>query len=430
LVAALLALGWPLADRVTGGVPVWVVVDLLWCLAVVVDWLRAPAAGTIDLTREAPAAFSVGHALPIRYRWVSTHPRPSRLLVREALPAQLIGARVAVERVIDLPGRGTALEILEVMPQHRGRGAGGWVWARAHGPWGLAQVRLMLDRPFTATVFPDLTDAALAALPTRLSRRRDAGLRNVRRLGEGRVFETLREWVPGDDTRSIDWKATARRGKTMARQYEDERRQQVLIMLDAGRMLTAEIEGRPRLEYAIEAALQLAYSATEHDDDIGLLVFADTVQTFLAPRRGRRALKGVVEALATVEGRLEEPDYPAAFAFLAARNRKRAMMTLFTDVIDRTASDALVAQVGSLRPRHLPVAVTLRDPALERTAVAHASSAADAYERAAAEELLAARGEALSQMRARGVIVVDVPPAQAAKAVVEQYELLKRRGLL
>lgn len=125
VVAAVMALGWPLADRIAGGVPVWVVVELLWCLAVVVDWLQAPAAGAIDLTREAPAAFSVGHALPIRYRWASTHPRPSRLLVREALPAQLIGARAAVERVIDLPARGTALEILEVMPHHRGRGAGG-----------------------------------------------------------------------------------------------------------------------------------------------------------------------------------------------------------------------------------------------------------------------------------------------------------------
>jgi uncharacterized protein (DUF58 family) len=216
----------------------------------------------------------------------------------------------------------------------------------------------------------------------------------------------------------------------MARRYEDERRQQVLILLDAGRMLTAEIDGRPRLESAIDAALQLAYAAVEHDDDVGVLVFADTIQHFLPPRRGRRALKGVVEALACTEGRLVEPDYPGAFAFLAAHNRKRALTVLFTDIIDRTASDAMLAQLSTLRPRHLPLAVTLRDPALERTAIAHATGADDAFVRAAAEELLGARAEALAQMRGRGVLTLDVPPAKAARAVVDQYDQLKRRGLL
>jgi uncharacterized protein (DUF58 family) len=427
--AAGLALLWPLASLVVWGIPALLSLDAIWLLAWVGDWWASPEFTRLSYEREAPAGFSVGRPLPIRYRWTSTHPRRTRLRVREQLPAPLTDGP-APERVLDLAANGTAIEVVEVRPRRRGKGEGGAMWVRAEGPLGLAQVGGRLDRPFTTTVFPDLTEAALSALPTRQSRRREAGLRNVRRLGEGRVFETLREWVIGDDTRSIDWKATARRGKVMARQYEDERRQQVLIMLDAGRMLTAEIDGRARLESAIDAALQLAYSAAEHDDDVGLLVFADTIQHFLAPRRGRRALRAVVEALATVEGKLVEPDYPAAFAFLAARNRKRALMVLLTDVIDRTASDALMSQVGTLRPRHLPVAVTLRDPALERAATAHASSAADAFERAAAEELLTARGEALGQMRARGVLVVDVQPAQAAKSVVEQYHQLKRRGLL
>ena len=106
------------------------------------------------------------------------------------------------------------------------------------------------------------------------------------------MFESLKEWVPGEDTRTIDWKATARRGKIMARQYEDERRQQVLIVIDAGRMLTAEVNGRSRLESVVEAALHLAHSAVEHDDNVGLLVFADQVQQWVPPARGRRALRG------------------------------------------------------------------------------------------------------------------------------------------
>jgi uncharacterized protein (DUF58 family) len=429
VVAALLALAWPAALVLPGLALVLLFADLAWAAALVLDWLLAPTARHLSLEREVPPAFSVGRSLPITYRWKSTHPRATELLVREAYPDILL-AGPAPERRIALAAKGQGTEVVAVHPVRRGRGSGGRCWIRASGPLGLARVLLRLDLPFTATVFPDLTEAALRALPTRTSRRREAGLRNVRRLGEGRVFETLKEWVPGDDTRSIDWKATAKRGKTMARQYEDERRQQVLIVIDAGRMLTAEIDGRARLEFAIDAALQLAYSAVEHDDDVGLLVFADGVQHFLPPRRGRRALRAVVEALATVEGRLLEPDYPAAFTFLATRNRKRALTVLFTDVIDRTASDALLAQVGTLRPRHLPLAVALRDPSLERAATAHAATATDAFERAAAEELLTARAEGLADMRGRGVLVLDVAPAQAARAVVDQYDQLKRRGAI
>jgi uncharacterized protein (DUF58 family) len=115
---------------------------------------------------------------------------------------------------------------------------------------------------------------------------------------------------------------------------------------------------------------------------------------------------------------------------VAARSRKRALTVLFTDVIDRTASDALVAQVATLRPRHLPLAVTLRDPGLEAVAVARPRDSGEAFQRAAAEELLGAREAALADMRARGVMVLDVLPAAASSAVVERYHQLKRRGLL
>jgi uncharacterized protein (DUF58 family) len=327
------------------------------------------------------------------------------------------------------PGESVSEEVW-IEPVQRGRAEGGRLHLRVLSPFGLCWRQLRLEAPWQAVVYPKLVAASLRALPTQARRRREAGLRAVRRLGEGRVFESLREWVPGDDTRTIDWKATAKRGKTMARQYEDERRQQVLMVIDAGRMLTAEVDGRARLESVVDAALQLAHAAVEHDDNIGVMIFADEVQRFVPPGRGTRALRSVLDALATVEGRLVEPNYPAAFAYLAARNRKRALTVVFTDVIDRTASEALVANLASLRPRHLPLAVALRDASLERLAVARPSTDEAAFERAAAEELLQAREEALAALRADGVLILDVPAAGAAKAVVEQYEVLKRRALL
>jgi uncharacterized protein (DUF58 family) len=403
--------------------------DGIWVLALVADGLLVSRSGEIEVVREAPPAFSVGRALPVHYVWSNQGKRAVRLRVKEQFPEPLGGVGMPM-REVTIAARGITREQLNVMPAHRGKGKGGTIYSRIQGPLGLVWRQATRLLPWDATVYPNLIGASIRALPTQATRRREAGFRNIRRLGEGRVFETLKEWVPGDDTRTIDWKATARRGKVMARQYEDERRQQVLLVIDAGRMMTAETDGISRLEFVINAALQLAQSVVEHDDNVGLMVFADEVQTFVAPGRGRRALRAVLDGLASAEGRVVESNYPAAFSQLAARNRKRALTVVFTDVIDRTASEALVAQVGSLRPRHLPLAVTLRDPALEALSTRKPVRTQDAFERAAAEELLSAREEALAEMRRKGVLILDVPPSRAAEAVVEQYTQLKRRGLL
>jgi uncharacterized protein (DUF58 family) len=410
---------------------VLVVADGLWIGLLLTDgWRVWRLAWTdLDVKREAALVYSVGRRLPVTMVWRNRGARALDVRVREEVPA-VIALAAGTERRLRLDAGTVVREELEVRPLKRGTGDGGRLHLRVAGPLGLVWRQGTIERPWHVTVYPNLVGASLRALPTQAQRRREAGQRNVRRIGEGRVFESLKEWVPGDDTRTIDWKATARRGKVMARQYEDERRQQVLIVIDAGRMLTAEVDGTPRLEAVTEAALHLAYSAVGHDDNVGLMAFADDVQLYVAPARGRRALRAVLDGLASIEGKLVEPNYPAAFAYLAARNRKRALTVLFTDVIDRTASEALLANAASLRPRHVPLAVTLRDPQLERVATTRPPNEVAAYERAAAEELLFEREEALGEMRRRGVLVLDVPPESAARAVVEQYAQLKRRGVI
>lgn len=431
LVAVGLSVLAPLSLLVRPAGMVLFLCDILWVVAFLADAWRIGSVdfGRFPVEREAPPAFSVGRPLPVTYRWRSPVGRRLTLLVREEIPS-LLESSVGWERRLELPPSTWLLETVLYAPVRRGKAAGGWLHLRALGPWGLAWRQGKRDLPWAVVVYPSLLSAALRALPAQAQRRREAGFRNIRRIGEGRVFESLKEWVPGEEPRTIDWKATARRGKPMARQYEDERRQHVMIVLDAGRLLTAESDGRARLESAIDAVLHLAHSAVGHDDNVGLLIFADEVLHYAPPVRGRRALRSVLDALARVEGRLVESNYPAAFAYLAARNRKRALTVLFTDVIDRTASDAVLSQVGSLRPRHLPLAVTLRDPALERLGHARPEDVDGAYQRAAAEELLQAREAALAELRSRGVLVVDVLPDGAARAVVQQYERLKRRALI
>ena len=405
------------------------VADGALVLAVWLDARLAPVPGVaLRVEREAPPAYSVGHAGWVRYRWLNATRRGARLRVREVRPDVIAGLQPP--RFLDVPAGGAADERLDVLPVRRGKETEGAFVVDSIGSLGLGRRRGWIALPWEVTVYPSLVTMRLRAAVTAAQRRREQGRQPVRYLGEGRVFESLREWVPGDDIRHIDWKATARRRKVITRQYEAERRQQVMLLLDAGRLLTADVAGVARMDYAVQAALELAGAAAQQDDNVGIMVFADGVRQFVPPQRGRRGLKQVLEVLAGATATLVESDYPGAFRYLAARNRKRALTVIFTDVIDRFASEAIVANVATLRPRHLPVAVTLRNPEIDAVAAVRPAAAREAFRKAAAEELLRVREEALGHMRRAGVIVVDVAPERAAQAVVSQYLELKRRGRL
>jgi uncharacterized protein (DUF58 family) len=428
LVAGLLAVLGAAGAWTPWGLDAMLLADLLLILLI---WLDATLAQAVVVSREPLPALSVGHAGEVTYRWTNPSSRPARLQVREVRPDILGGPQPP--RAIAIPPRAAVREQVPVVPLRRGRergGAGGFV-VDSMGPLGLGRHRARLPLPWEVVVYPPLVSVRLRASVADALHRRDAGSKPIRKLGEGRLFESLREWVPGDDLRHIDWKATAKRGKVITRQYEAERRQQVLLVLDTGRLMTADVAaGVARLDFAVQAALELAYAAAQHDDNVGIMTFADGVQHFVAPERGRAGVRRVLDVLAEVQPKLVEPDYPGAFRYLAARNRKRALTVLFTDVIDRFASDALVANVATLRPRHLPLAVTLRNPELDAAAAQRPATPRDAFRKAAAEELLHAREEALGHMRRAGVLVFDVTPERAAQAVVAKYLDLKRRGTL
>lgn len=379
----------------------------------------------VEVVRDAAATFSIGHSVPVAYRWRNSATRAARLRVREIRPNLLGGLQPP--RVVVVPPRGAVRETHAIMPGRRGREEAGHFVVDSVGPLGLGLRRGTIELPWNVVVYPPMVSARLRASVAQ-SLRHQLGQRPERQLGEGRLFESLREFVPGDDPRHIDWKATARRRKVIARQFEAERRQQVLIVMDTGRLLTADVAGVARLDYAVQAALELASAAAQYDDNVGVMAFADGVQHFVAPHRGTAGLKRVLDVLAVLEPKLVEPDYPGAFRYLAVRNRKRALTVLFTDVIDRFASEALVANVATLRPRHVPLAVTLRNPDLDAVAGSRPDSGSGAYRKAAAEELLRARDDALGFMRRSGVLVLDVAPQRAAQAVVQRYLELKRRG--
>jgi len=427
--------------------PVWLLTAFAWGDAVASALTLALVAATfadgalladhrrLDVARELPDVVGLGDEAEARYVVRSRWPRRVRVALYDRLPAAVErrgAAPLVPVAAMALGGEATEATVpVSLVGRARGVHALGPVALEVRGPLGLVRRVLRRDPGDRLTVAPSLSGVRqyrLLALQHRLA---DAGVRNVRRRGQGTTFASLREYVPGDDPRRIDWKATARRGGVIVREHTVEQGQTVIVAVDAGRLMTQLAGDVPRFEHALSAALVLADVALASGDHVGLLLFDDEVRAWVAPARGREALGRMREALVPARATMMEPDYAAAFRTLATRHRRRSLVVLFTDVIDPRASSALIAHTSRSASRHLPLVVALRNDALAAAAqpTGHSSSTA-LYESAAAEELLSAREEALQQMRRAGVDVVDASPSQLAIAVVNRYLEVKARGVL
>lgn len=303
----------------------------------------------------------------------------------------------------------------------------GAIHIRSLGPWGLAWRQTTLDTEDKVRVQPGIEELRQERLPA-LRPDLAAGPRRTRRWGEGSEFESLREYRPGDDPRTVDWKASAKRPELLVRNYQVERNQNVVLAIDAGRLMREWIGDRERLDYALSSALVLAERARSYGDRVGLLVFDDQVRSVMPA--GRVRLAALADALAGVEARLVEPNYPIAFATLRRTFKKRSLIIVFSDIIDGSASRALVQGLVGTAARHLPVVVAIRNPDVDAAAAGQESEQIAPFRRAAAEELIEARAKALQTMRRAGVQTVDVLPGAACGAVLAKYAEIKGRGLL
>jgi len=244
------------------------------------------------------------------------------------------------------------------------------------------------------------------------------------------AFAGLRDYLPGDDPRRIHWKATARRDQPVTTEVEAERGQQVMILLDCGRLMTAPAGNLTKLDHAVNAALLLGWLAQQQGDRVGLVAFTDQVDSFLAPQRSPAQVSRLSGALYGIRAQFVEPDFIEAFSAVARRVSRRSLVVVLTDVLDPGASRDLVSQALWLSGRHLVLVVAMEDPALIAARDAPIDRSARAYEWAAAEELLAARRHSFEALRRGGVLGLDVPAGKLSPALVERYLELKERALL
>jgi uncharacterized protein (DUF58 family) len=279
-------------------------------------------------------------------------------------------------------------------------------------------------------VYPDLRGASRLLLADAALDLVNLGLRTLRRDGRGSEFSRLRDYAQGDSVRDVDWKATARRSRPVTRVMESERSQTVLLGIDAGRSMAAQVDGLTRLDHAVNAALFLAFVAVRNGDRVGLVVFADGVKSYLAPAAGRGQYRRIVDAVFAARPHLTFVDYLALFKELDRRLRKRSVLCLFTDFIDEDQAATMVEPLRRLARRHVPVCLSVRDSALVGLLRERPLDAAAAFRQAVASELLQER-EAMKRAVARdGVTVIDAEASHLGLQAVNRYLEIKARGTL
>jgi uncharacterized protein (DUF58 family) len=402
-------------------------VDLAVLALVMVDFGRAPRASALLLTRVIDPIVSSGVTVPVELGLELAPGQRGEVRgeVRDLVPAGVtaLGAR----QRFTLVDRTTVA--WSFVAQRRGDLVFSEVWLRLEGPWGLCARQERVPLPAAVQVFPDLRSLSRDAVA--LARVDDAAARRVPPMrAEGREFESLREYRPGDDRRTIDWKATARRGRAMTRVHQPERNQQVLLLIDCGRHMAGLVGERRKIDHAVDAALRLAKVSLDQGDQVGVVAFGATVLAALPARRGAEQLNAIARALYKVDASLDESDYGKAVDFAFARSRKRSLVVVLTDLLDADSSAALGRRLRGLVPRHLPLIVSLKDEGVDQLAHALPVTDDDARARLMAGRLDRELVATVARLREAGARVVRETPARFGAASVSAYLDIKGRGLL
>ena len=412
--------------------PPLVGVALLYGLALALylltDALLLPPKAAIRVARHVPERLSLGVPTRIRLKVTNGSRRPVEIRVAEDLPEGLEADPPHVAALFE-PGASGTLEY-RLTARRRGHHRLAAVDVRVLPRVALVYRQFRLPLEADVHVFPNLVNLKRYELLLRRGATREQGLARQRQIGQGSEFESLRPYIVGDEMSRVDWKATAKRSRLTVKNLEPEREQSILVAIDVGRATAGEFEGISRLDYFVNAALMLAYVALRQGDWFSLVAFSDRIESYLPPVRHVKNIDRVARALYELEPRRVESDYGGACRFLGLKNRKRSLICLMTDLLDREAGAVIIGHMARFARYHLPLAVTLADPPLRALAHEPLAHRADPYAKALALDVLTARDEALTAMRRHGVSVLDVEPRALTPDLINRYLLIKSTARL
>ncbi|WP_018635354.1 DUF58 domain-containing protein [Parafrankia elaeagni] len=424
---ALVALGIAVLVVSPASGAAFLVVNLVIGVLITADLCLAGAVRACTFSRSGPTSARLGQPVTLGFTVTNGGRRTVRARIRDGwVPSA--GARPRVHTVTVPAGERRFLETV-LHPTRRGDRVPVRITVRSLGPLGLAGRQGRHHAPWRLRMLPPFTSRR--HLPAALARLREVtGEVALRGGGAGSEFDSLREYVVGDDVRTIDWRVTARHhGAVVVRTFRPERDRRVLCVLDSGRTSAGRVGDVPRLDHAMDAALLLTAVALRAGDRVGLTAHDSTTRISLPHTRDHGLLARMSEAMATLEPALVEADHDGMASAVLRASSRRALIVIFTDLVPAVIEEGLLPALPTLTSRHTVLVAALRDPRLDELATGH-DDVGQVYAAAAAEQTLLRRRELTALLRRRGVEVVDVPPAGYAAVVTDTYLTLKARGRL
>jgi uncharacterized protein (DUF58 family) len=405
---------------------IWIGLTACTILALGLDALLVAPARRVDATADIPATMHVG----ARAAAAITVSTPAQQRGPVELVAEL-GERLAPQPEQRAPLRdGIARFELSLAPTRRGLGDIDALWVRWYGPLRLMRRTKRVPIERSVRVVPNTSAVREAAAALVGDRFLLGGVRRQRFIGDGSEFETLTEYLPGLDHRAIDWKASARQLRLMVREFRAERNHQILLALDAGHLMGEPLDGVPRLDHAISAALLMAYVGLRSGDRVGWFGFDERVRQFQAPAAGVAAIQRLQALSAELDYSDGETNYALGLTELLRRAGRRSLVVVFTDFVDTVTAELMLDAVQHLARRHVVIFVTFRDEAIASEIEREPTTVTTIHRALVATQLDRERQTVLRRLAQRGVHCVEAPSDRLALRLVNQYLDIKRRELV
>ncbi|NBE50995.1 DUF58 domain-containing protein [Streptomyces boluensis] len=400
-------------------------------LAMMCDYALAAPVRSLRFTRSGDTNVRLGDEADVNLAITNPTNRPLRAQLRDAWPPSswtTVGEATASRHDIDVPPHERRRITTRLRPTRRGDHQAQRVTVRSYGPLGLLYRQGGHTVPWTLRVLPAFHSRK--HLPSKLSRLRELdGRTSVLTRGEGTEFDSLRDYVPGDDTRSIDWRATARQSTVAVRTWRPERDRHILLVLDTGRTSAGRLGDAPRLDASMDAALLMAALASKAGDRVNLLAYDRRIRALVQGRASGELLPALVNALAPLEPALIETDARGLTSTVLRTTPRRSLIVLLTSLDAAPIEEGLLPVLGRLTKRHAVIVASVSDPQIQRMAKSRGNTEA-VYEAAAAAQAQAERRRTAELLSRRGVTVVDATPGELAPALADAYLALKSSGRL
>ncbi|MFL6611583.1 MAG: DUF58 domain-containing protein [Pseudomonas sp.] len=402
----------------------WGLLLALLALAIL-DAVRVRRLPSPRILRQLPGSLALGRWSDVRLDISHDLAQPLEIQLFDHVPDGLDFEHLPLSAELQ-PGQLAQLGY-RVRPLKRGHFSFEQCEINLPSPMGLWTEKRLLAAVDNTRVYPDfarLYDGQLLAVDNWLSQ---LGIRQRQRRGQGQEFHQLREFREGDSLRQIDWKATARHRAPIAREYEDERDQQIIFMLDCGRRMRSQDDELSHFDHALNACLLLSYTALRQGDAVGLSTFASEQPRFLAPVKGTGQLNVLLNTVYDLDSSQQPADYQAAVTQLLARQKRRALVVLVTNLRDEDDDDLLVA-IKRLGRQHKVLVASLREEALDRLRQGSVQDLPEALAYCGTVEYLNARAELYRRLDSHGVPTLDSRPSELGAALVTQYLAWKKAG--